>query len=434
MRFRDKIRWSLRQIRTRILESLLIVLGIGLGVAVICSVLGLMDFYSTSTQMYTDSLYFRTLEIIPTSRGSSMETREKALVSLGQSDQEPKQLTLEDYYALQEVRLEGTQHIWSVRRFDEAVQEIDDYPEFKSYEEERQWRRDNYQTVILTTPDIFAATQLKVLDGDVFRETDLRERNKVVVMGKGAAEKQFAEEDPIGKELMLKDNFYTVIGVVETQLDPEKEIYIPNIGNVEDLNYAIYIPYLSYNFNNDDQEDNIDSLNILANPEEEISNYYGRLRDYLGQMYGQQLTVQGYFIYQQETDDQIGALQKAIGIFASISLLIAAVNILNLMMARVFRRYKHIGVSTAIGASRNDIFKLFIYEALLLGFFGSIIGLGLAFGALQLLSNFMGTELSLSAIKILIGIGIALVTSLIFGLYPASQAAKINPVDALRTD
>lgn len=404
MRIGDTIYWAIRQVKTRLIESLLIILGIGFGIAVICTVLGLID--SSNHISSSAEQFYRQFSVCSIEDHREWSIKDKALTLVRKRDEKtekPEKLILKDYFKFKEAEIEGTDYIWATSRIPNNGQYL----------------------YYMVTPDIFSLAQLELIKGDIFRDADLLNQSRVVVLGKKFAENEFPNQDPIGKQILIDEVNFTVIGVVQTQQDVEIMAHIMGLGPTNELDYHLYVPF---------SDDEIRDLYFLPAKNVKIEEYYTDLQDYARQHYKNSLAVSGYFLLRQDSQKQIFATSKTIGILAIIALLIAAVNILNLMLARVFRRYKHIGISVAVGASKKEIFGLFISEAIILGIFGSIVGILFSIGATYLMKALLNQQVQFSLVNGLIGIGVAFVTSLLFGFYPASQAAKINPVDALRAD
>lgn len=138
----------------------------------------------------------------------------------------------------------------------------------------------------------------------------------------------------------------------------------------------------------------------------------------------------------REMQKQLRSYALLIGVFASVGLVIAVINILNLMLARVLKRTKGIGLSMALGSSRSLVFRQFVIEALSLGIMGSTLGIVLSFGLGEILKSALNLPIlgGMYLSRILMGVVMGFVVSLLFGVYPAYLGSKINPVDALRTD
>jgi putative ABC transport system permease protein len=137
----------------------------------------------------------------------------------------------------------------------------------------------------------------------------------------------------------------------------------------------------------------------------------------------------------KENMRQLRSLAAGILVLASAGLVIASINILNLMLARVLRRTREIGISAALGASRRQIFRQSLAEALVLGISGGALGLPLSFGLVKLMSGIMeGLDVSVGLTGVLAGALSCIAASVIFGLYPAYLGARVIPADALRGD
>jgi putative ABC transport system permease protein len=131
-------------------------------------------------------------------------------------------------------------------------------------------------------------------------------------------------------------------------------------------------------------------------------------------------------------NDTMSTLTLMLGGIAGISLLVGGIGIMNIMLVSVSERTREIGIRKAIGAERRNILMQFLIEALVISLLGGLLGLILAFGLLALLTNIMNISLAMSAQVVALAIGFSLAVGVIFGLYPASKASKLKPIDALR--
>lgn len=433
----DVIRWSLRQIRIRLMESLLIILSLGLGVAVVCSVVGLVENF---TKQAISSTNLRQYQLISSENSYSPDEVDTPLRKIGPVKTARTEMTVEDFWALEKAQIDGLRAAWITRSFGElrpGVQQPDPTGPGKEpdYNAQRKWEEENIFKICMASPEVFDIASLKLVKGDLFRETDVQNKNKVVVLGDKFAAKYYPGKNPVGQKLQLQNGVFTVIGVVHHDFaEGDKDDYIQGVDSRSQLNMIIYMPYFSYPVNWGEKEGTISAIFLQATDKVNPGVFYGRLKEYVQDRYDGGITVLSDYLNVQQARHSYLQISQVIGILACGALLIAAINILNLMTARVLRRYKQIGISVALGASRQDLFRIFLVEAVLLGFIGSIIGILLSFGAMKLLGKIIYQQLDVSLLTLLTGIGVAFLTSLIFGLYPAKQAAAVPPVDALKRD
>lgn len=436
MSVHDLIRWSLRQIRSRLLESILIMLGVALGVTVICSVVGLIVGYNQEMSKQLSGPQMRTFTMMPSQFGSESSER-KPLARLGRTDDKTLALTYQDYEKLRDAKIEGLYAVWlnfwGTDVKPNPTQRPD--PRESTHEEMSKWESENLIGYRLVTPEVFRMIGAKLVKGDLIRPDDVVQKRRITVIGEQMAEQYFGSADPIGKEIHLSAGSYTVVGVVHADVDKDHPVYYQGIGMAEDVNRIMFIPYFSMEQTLGMQGvGTISEINCMADEKVNLQTLHNRLRDYVQTQYGERAIINGMYTYITEGKRTMQSIEQVIGIFACAALLIAAINILNLMMARVLRRTKNIGISAAVGASRRDLFMLFMTEALLLGFTGSVLGVGLAYGAIKLLTSLIQLPMTITVMTWVIGICSALLISLVSGLYPASQAAKMCPAVGLKAD
>jgi putative ABC transport system permease protein len=117
---------------------------------------------------------------------------------------------------------------------------------------------------------------------------------------------------------------------------------------------------------------------------------------------------------------------------ASISLLVGGIGIMNIMLVSVTERTREIGLRMAIGARGSDVLKQFLVESVVVSTLGGVIGVGVGYGCAQLVGRIYGWNIAISASTTLVALAFAGAVGVFFGLYPARQAAALNPIEALR--
>lgn len=472
----DKLSWSLRHCRKRFFESLLIVFAIGLGIAVIVAILSIV--FNTQSQL-ADVMgrdeYFRTFRIYSAANFSSYSSQEPILSIVKERPETPLQISLAELDNLQNSLPEGM-HVFVEQNFsypspllplsdEEDAQQfpqegyvsltsgrVDETVTVKSEESDVEETSENktiheqYDTIFLTATTLpyFDFKQFEVALGNWFVAEDIEKSNQVIVLTDKLAKRLFPEEAPIGKQVLISqfgidgDIQYEVIGVLAPLSEEQeqnvffderaKQAYIP-------VTAAPRYPEAAADGNRDIE---FGSFIIGVDAEMDVAKSAEIIQAEMSQRYGELAVVQNYYLSSQSADDQIQSIYIIIGIFASLGLVIAVINILNLMLARVLKRTKSVGLSIALGAYKRSVFSQFFLEALLLGIIGAVLGILFSFGLLQIINNIPGIASGMKLVfgfkEILTGCGLGLLVSLLFGIYPAYQGAQINPVDALRTD
>jgi putative ABC transport system permease protein len=299
--------------------------------------------------------------------------------------------------------------------------------------ETMQWRSNKYDgTYVGTTASYLTVHEIEVEDGRFFNEDEEKDLARVVVLGSAVKDELFGSNDPIGQNIKIKKEEFKVIGVVEergTQLFENQDnlVFIP-ISTCQKIMQGVN--YVSLARVKVDSEENIDQA---------IIDIRRTLRD-------------RHNLDKNEPDDfSIRAQTQAVEIFATItdsltyflaaiaaiSLLVGGIGIMNIMLIAVVERTREVGLRKALGAKNKNILSQFLAEAVVVTFGGGI--LGVLFGVvISFLVAFVAQELGyewsfiISYKAILLSCSISILIGLIFGIYPARKAAKLNPIEALR--
>jgi putative ABC transport system permease protein len=269
--------------------------------------------------------------------------------------------------------------------------------------------------------------------GELFSEEQIRGRERVAVIGAKIAEELYGESDPVGKPIQIKDQKFRVIGVF-----PTKGSFI--FFNLDDL---VLVPYTSAQtyLGAGDHYAQIDvRADDPANVDKLVYDLKVAIRDTHNLKPGEDddFTINTQQNLVEQISTVVGILTAFLAAVVAISLIVGGVGIMNIMLVSVTERTKEIGLRKALGATSGDITRQFLFEAVLLTSAGGLIGIGigtlLAYGAsLALQATAAPTwsfvfPWSAAMIGVLVSAGVGL----IFGIYPARQAAKKSPIEALR--
>ena len=283
--------------------------------------------------------------------------------------------------------------------------------------------------------------------GRFFNADEVEAASSVAVIGSKIAEEVFLNEDPVGKEIKASRPSYwrgrsglyevrlKVIGVME-----EKGDAMDTTG--WDDRFIIPITTLQERFKgrNDVERIRVEAVDVDTIPLAiaDAKQILGRIHNNTGEEYN-------YWTAQEElaTADKVGLVMKALmGGIAGIALMVAGIGVMNIMLVSVTDRTQEIGLRKALGATFNDIITQFLIEAsvltLLGGVLGSILGVFMGQGTAALISKFVWEDSNWPSVisfeTMFIALLVSVAIGVFFGLYPAHKAAKLTPVEALRTD
>jgi putative ABC transport system permease protein len=276
---------------------------------------------------------------------------------------------------------------------------------------------------------------LALLEGRFFSPAEEDHASAVCVLGAGAKSNLFGTNNPLGQWVKLNQQWFQVIGVASPQLSSETEVSgIP----AQDLNNLIYVPLNAAIFRLEDS---------YSDARDEIDGIYLRLRDQanvprIGQIVHAILDSTHHsagdftvivpaelLAEQRRTERLFNAVMVAI---ASISLLVGGIGIMNIMLASILERTREIGVRRAVGARQFDIVRQFVIEATIISFAGGTFGIVFGFVMSRLIAWLAGWSTIVTVSSIVLAFLVSITVGLVFGIYPAVKAAKLDPVEAIR--
>ena len=286
-----------------------------------------------------------------------------------------------------------------------------------------------------TTANYFAVRNMGLAKGYAFTQNDVDSANHVAVIGSDLATTLFgANVDPVGKDIRLKNVTFRVVGVLVPKgtgvggVDEDDIVLVPSTVAQQEL--------LGITYYND--------LTIEANPSYDLAFVKTRITYVLEHDHNITNPAKDDFTIETQADilSILGSITSILTLFlaavASISLVVGGIGIMNIMLVAVTERTREIGLRKAVGATDKDILQQFLIESVLLCFFGGLIGIVL--GAIVVTGiYFLVTGLStvawtfsFPASAVILSLVVSTIAGLGFGVYPARQAAKKNPIDALR--
>lgn len=266
-----------------------------------------------------------------------------------------------------------------------------------------------------------------VKSGRFITASQVERRERVAVIGNTVATNLFGTEDPVGKDIRIKNNPYKVIGVLESKgsgsfgNDQDDVIYIPYTTGMERLQGVNYLRMIYIK-----AKDGVD-LDRLQTDVENIL----RVRHNIKNPELDDFNVRNMATIMATVEETTATMTLFLGAVAAISLVVGGIGIMNIMLVSVTERTREIGVRKALGATYRVIVMQFLIEAVVISLVGGAIGILVGIGASKLIGALTSMKTVISMGPILLSFGFSMAIGLIFGLYPARKAAKLNPIDAL---
>ncbi len=410
MNLGEVIRIAMKSIASNKMRSVLTMLGVIIGVAAVIIMVSVSAGTEASIADQINSLGANLVFISPYFSSASMSAMARPSSNIG--------LTLEDAQAI----ASGVKGIVGVSVENSTTQTVkandvvlDDI------------------TVLGTTKDFPSVREASVADGRFFTTDEMDNNAKVVVLGSSIAEELFGDEDPVGRKVLIGTIRFTVIGVMD-----KKGI----VGNT-DYDSRVYVPITvitKYFASNPFERMRGNSVRTIyaqvaegADMDAVILQIYilfaNRHETTLSEPDVTVSTQQDIINTQSATTE---SFRNLLGWVAGVSLLVGGIGIMNIMLVSVTERTREIGIRQSMGATPNDIRMQFLAEALILSLIGGLIGVLAGIGGSWVFGETGGMRTVIVPGSLLLAFTSAAVVGIFFGFIPANQAAKLDPIVALR--
>ena len=404
-------RMAFDSLRAHKFRSFLTTLGIVIGVAVVIVIASLLTGVRQSIVQVVEEFGTNNIYAFHLSTGPSLGPRDAA-------ERQRKPLTRDDGDAI-------TQHADAVETVapDLFVSWWDSTINYKG----TNYRRGGVEGV---TASMAQATNISVRDGRFITESDDTNRRNVMVVGVNVVEALFPgrEDEAVGTEVKLGGRPFEIIGVLEKRKNA--------IFGENDEDNAIYIPFRTAH------EVSPGSEYVML----VIQAKSGKLREALDQVEEVLRRRRGVKFDQPNNFDlgtadkivsQFDSITSMIGVFgiaiSSVGLLVGGIGVMNIMLVSVTERTQEIGIRKAIGARRRDIVLQFLYEAMTLTFIGGVIGVLFAVAISKLIAFILpALPAAVPLWAVVAGLLVSVFVGLVFGVWPARKASRLDPIECLR--
>jgi len=284
-------------------------------------------------------------------------------------------------------------------------------------------------------PPYEAIHSLRMSEGQFFTQADDDASATVCVLGESAKVNLLGYAPATGKFIKVNDTWLEVVGVLAEQLMAGSS---SSGGTMQDINNIVYIPLNTFQYRFWDtsagQKDDLDGIEIRLRPEADsvevakvvtavLNQTHHSVQDY-------SVTIPAALLAQQKRTQTI--FTYVMVAIAAISLLVGGIGIMNIVLATVLERTREIGVRRSVGARRFDIVRQFLTESVLISMGGGLLGIGFGFFLAWLIARTAEWKTIVTTASVVIAFGVSVFVGVVFGIYPAMKASRINPIDALR--
>jgi putative ABC transport system permease protein len=372
-------------------------------------------------KMGSNNILIRALKPVEDSKASTAaDTGRNSVIEYG--------LTYKDASRIQ-ATIPGIKHVLPMRIIRENV---------------RFFRNEAAGQVIGTHPIYMEMAGLELVRGRFLTETDEIYQNNVCAISENLARRLFPYQDPLEEEVKIDAHYYQIVGLVRETSTVEKR---PQSGETtgQALDNNVYIPLSSAKNrfgetlvrrsagSQESERVQLHEIRVQFASDEFVETAVAQLQTLLTRFHTKkdfEMIVPLQLLREAEATKRM--FNIVLGSIAAISLLVGGIGIMNIMLATVTERTREIGVRRALGAKQRDITTQFLSEATVLSIGGGLVGVVLGILTPLIVSHFADMRTIVMPSSVLLAFGISGAVGVIFGLYPASRAAKLDPIEALR--
>ena len=394
---------ALKALRRNVLRTGLTMLGIIIGVAAVICVVAIGEGASASVERAITNIGANMIWV----EAGGVKRAGVATGAFG-----TKTLTLGDYEAIKE-------HVTLVTNVspqaDTRVQVV--------------YGNQNWGTSVRGVgPEYIALKGWNVVRGGMYTDVDVERANNVCVLGQTLVDQLFGEQNPIGEPIRVKDQPCTVVGVLEvkgqsaTGQDQDDNLLMPYTTVMKKVKGQTWL---------DDILCSATSAKVVDQAEQDIAALM-RDRHHIRPGADDDFNLRHPTEIAEAVKQSTQTMEALLAAIASVSLLVGGIGIMNIMLVSVTERTREIGLRLAVGARGRDVLRQFLAEAVMLSLIGGAIGIAIGTFGAQTIANTFQWPTRVSSNAVAIAFGFSAMIGIFFGYYPALQAARLDPIEALR--